>query len=247
VPSKGKRHIVAEYRVGLGLAGNVDAGRVSKLLGTHALIEAVRNPVAIAGGTDPADDDALRREATRYVQTFDRAVSAADHAALALLYPGVARANARYSIREGVVLVVADADGDPLTDASALVAFLQARRDRSCKLTLRDPEAIAVHIELEVEIDAAYQRQLVEEAVRAALLELFGFAAREFGQAAHLSQVYAALARVAGVGRARVTHFALTPNELVAKLNDVLLVDVHQWLELDADNLSLTTTMETAQ
>ncbi|NVB37028.1 hypothetical protein G6O69_04245 [Pseudenhygromyxa sp. WMMC2535] len=250
IPAKGRRQLVASYRVGLGEQGNLAAGELAALAQAHPLVAAVRNPLAITGGSEPANDAALRREGTRYIRTFDRAVSARDHADLALLYPGVARANASWDSSQGVILVAAGEQGDALADARDLVAFLDARRDTSVALVMRAPEALALRLHLSLEIDAAYELQNVEDSVRAALLGegdedsgvaagLFTFAAREFGEGAHLSQVYAALSGLPGLEYVEVTHFAYVEPE-PAVVRDVLLADTHQWLRLSPADLVLS-------
>lgn len=90
IPPSGRRNVTAAYRMGLGLAGNTGAGRLSRIRKASPLIEGVTNPLPIAGGADPAGADDIARQATRPVRVFDRAVSVEDHADLALLYPGSA-------------------------------------------------------------------------------------------------------------------------------------------------------------
>lgn len=250
VPPAGKKHIHALYRVGLGRDGNVDAGRARRMVKAHPLVEHALNPVPTAGGTPPANPEGIRLQATRAIRTFDRAVSVSDHADLALLYPGVARAAAR--AHDGAVeLVVADADGAGISDKTGLIAFLAARRDDSVPLRLRDPEARDFYLGLYVEIDPDYVPRRVEGAVRAALFErdpeqgppgLFTFAARKLGQPAYLSEVYALITAVPGVTFCQVTHFSFAPfgGAPDAMPPDVLRVNTHQWLRLTADHLHFT-------
>lgn len=248
VPAKGRRHIVAEYRVGLGDEGNLAAGELTRLAQAHPLIEAVRNPLAITGGSEPDDAAAVQREATRWLRTFDRAVSTRDHADLALLYPGVARTNASLRKLGGIELVVADADGEPLADPSGLLAFMAARRDTSVPLYLTAPEAVPLHLSLELETDPAFNAQIVEDAIRAALYGddddapgAFTFAARQLGEAAHLSQVHALLDALEGITFVRITHFSFAPATAL-EVHDVLRVEPRQWISLAASDLQLTST-----
>lgn len=250
VPSKGRRHIVADYRVGLGEDGNLDAGRLTRLAQAHPLIEAVTNPLAIVGGSEPADAEVVIREATRRIRTFDRAVSARDHADLALLYPGVARTNVAFDAQVGIQLVVSDAKGESLADPTDLLGFLDARRDTSVPLTLLAPEPVALKLRLAVEIDPAFVTQRVETDLRSALLGssedapgLFTFAARELGQAAHFSEVHALLAGIAGVVFVEITTFEyllVGPPPLPATVHDVLVVEPHQWISLSSIDLQIT-------
>jgi predicted phage baseplate assembly protein len=239
VPPAGRSNITARYRVGLGSAGNVDVGRVSRLVKNHPLVEGVSNPVATGGGTEPASSEDVRHQATRFIRTFDRAVSIGDHADLALLFPGVARANAR--IANGAIeLTAATSEGLPLLNRDKLFEFLDARRDTALPLLPVDPVAVPISIHLYFEHDDAFLQRDVEAHIRAALFGesvpgLFTFAARDLGQAAHASEVHAALARVPGVTFVQLLRFDLAGG---TELRDVLQPQPHQWLRLDAANLT---------
>jgi hypothetical protein len=240
IPPSGKKHIRAVYRIGLGTDGNVEAGQVSRVKKAHPLIERTFNPVSVHGGAAPAEAADVRRQATRYVRTFDRAVSVQDHADLALLYPGVARAAAQWDDGEGIRLVVATADGLPFGPRAQLDAFLAERRDAGVPLRLLDPEPVDVYLTVAVEHDPAFLTENVRSAVQQALFSntpgrpgLFTFPARSFGQAAHLSEVYATVAAVEGVEFVRVTRFALSAGEVV---HDVLQAALPQWLRLKPQN-----------
>ena len=149
VPPSGRKNVSAVYRVGLGLAGNVEAGRLSRLKRAHPLVERVVNPVPVTGGAEPAGPEGIRAQATRWIRTFDRAVSVSDHADLALTMPGIARAGARADQNGGVVLVVADSTGGvPALDA--VRAFLDARRDVSVPLTLSGPHKRDIKIAVDL-------------------------------------------------------------------------------------------------
>lgn len=241
VPPAGRSNISARYRVGLGAGGNVAAGRISRLVKNHPLVDRIANPVATGGGTEPASSEEVRHQATRYIRTFDRAVSIRDHADLALLFPGVARATARL-VDGAIELTAATAEGAPLPDRDKLFEFLDARRDTALPLVPADPVAVPIVIRLYVEIDDAFLLRDVEAAIRAALFGgdpaapgLFTFAARDLGQAAHASEVHAVLARVPGVTFGQLLAFDLSPG---TKLRDVLQPRPHQWLRLDAASLT---------
>jgi hypothetical protein len=241
LPPAGRGNITARYRVGLGSGGNVAAGQLTRLVKNHPLVDRVVNPVATGGGTEPASGEAIRHQATRYIRTFDRAVSIRDHADLALLFPGVARASAR--LADGrIELTAATADGAPLPDRDKLFELLDARRDTTLPLAPADPVALPIAVRLYIEPDPAFLPRDVEAAIRAALLGaapaapgLFTFAARDLGQAAHRSEVHAALARVPGVSFAQLLIFDLAPG---TGLRDVLQPRPHEWLRLEAAALT---------
>jgi hypothetical protein len=176
------------------------------------------------------------------VRTFDRAVSVQDHADLALLFPGVARAAARLA-NGGIEVVVATADGGspPLADVAS---FLNARRDTSLRLLVSESEAVNLFLSLLVEHDPTYLTERVRRALHAALFGaapaapgMFTFPARTFGQAAHLSEVYQRVAEVEGVTFVDVTQFRIAD---VGAVMDVLQVSPRQWLQLPPAHLDLS-------
>ncbi|HKY04115.1 MAG TPA: putative baseplate assembly protein [Blastocatellia bacterium] len=245
IPPSGRKHIRALYRQGLGAVGNVETGAASRIKKAHPLIDRAFNPTPILGGADPASLNDFERQATRYIRTFDRAVSIQDHADVALLYPGVARAAARLTGAGGIEVVVATTDGSPPVLAD-VEAYLNARRDSRLPMTVTAPDIVDLFLNLALQHDPAYLTENVKRAVQDALLGddpgrpgLFTFAAREFGQAAHLSEVYDRVAEVEGVTFVDVTRFRIE-NQMGVK--DVLRVNARQWLRLPAANLSLSIT-----
>lgn len=245
VPAAGTKNVVATYRVGVGTDGNMGVGRVTRIKKAHPLLKSAYNFTGISGGAAAASADDIREQATRYIRTFDRAVSVQDYADLALLYPGVARASAEWDAeRRGVVLVAATSTGEEPSDE--LLTYLDLRRDTTVPLRLVKAEAVDIYLTVSVVSDAAYLTELVKQAVRDALYGgyedapgLFTFAGRDLGQQAFLSEVYAAIEGVAGVVSASVTLFSFADDGLVY---DVLQPEVYRWLSLAAEHLNITVT-----
>lgn len=236
VPPAGRRNITAQYRVGLGGIGDAEAGRLTRIRKSLPILETVSNPLALTGGTDPASAADMRRQATRPILTFDRAVSVQDHADLALLFPGVARAAARWLNRGAVELIAADAAGEPPSDSAALRAYMNARRDEQVPLILLRPQAVDVALKLRVERDQAWLADAVRLGVAEALIGddaaapgLFTFAAREFSAPQSLSGLYQLLLEVPGVTGVEALRYAIAPDNGVA---DILHATARQWLRL---------------
>lgn len=198
----------AAYRIGRGSAGNIAVGRLSRVKRAHPLLDHVTNTTPIAGGTEPSGPDDVRSQATRWIRTFDRAVSVADLADLALTMPGIARAAASWDPREGAVLVVATADGDPPNPLSAVRAFLDARRDTGVRLTLIGPMPHDLDVAVDIDPDPAWLPASVSAAVRSALTTRFDFPAEDLGAPGFLSEVYALLEGLPGVVSVQVGRFA---------------------------------------
>jgi Baseplate J-like protein len=243
VPPSGTSNVTASYRVGLGTAGNVEPRRLSRLKRAHPLLDHVFNVTPVAGGAEPADAAAIRSQSTRWIRTFDRAVSASDLADLALTMPGIARAASRWD-SAGVVLVVATSEGEQPPSLDAVRAFLDARRDVSVRLDLRGPQPRNVQLAVNLDPDPAYLLEVAKNRIRAALFGddpaapgMFTFAARGLGQPAFLSEVYRLLEDLPGVIGVRITRFrAVGTHELA----HVVTAGVDEWLRLRPDDLMLS-------
>ena len=242
IPPSGKRNVVAEYRVGVGVDANTPARTVDRIKRAHPLLARATNPLAIDDGAEPAGPEQVREQATRYIRTFDRAVSVLDHADLALLYPGVARAAARWDATR-VALVVADSTGAGLGDETAFREFMDARRDTSVELRIVAPEAVEVGVALRVEVDPDALDEQVRADVIAALCStetdapgLLSFLGREFGQPVYASEIYACVGAVAGVTYVELTALDRKPVTL-AELFEVVACARHEWLSLSATGL----------
>ncbi|GAA1552986.1 hypothetical protein GCM10009789_03160 [Kribbella sancticallisti] len=229
--------VEATYRVGRGTVGNVDAGRLSRIKRAHPLLDHVLNLTPVHGGTEPPSSQDVRSQATRRIRTFDRAVSVSDLADLALTMPGIARAAARWDQRQGAVLVVATAQGDPPNPMSAVRAFLDARRDTGVPLTLRGPSPHDIELVVQVESDPDWLPDAVASAVRAALGARFSFPAEQLAGPGFLSEVYALLEGLPGVLSVRVTRFASLGGTGIA---DAVQPALEGWLRLLPSNLGVT-------
>lgn len=248
IPPAGRRNVTAEYREGLGVKGNAGAGRVNRIRKASPLLAAVTNPLAILGGADPAGPVDIARQAVRPVRVFDRAVSIEDHADLALLFPSIVRAAARWLDAGGVELVAADADGNGPADMQAFMAFLDARRDTGMPLTVVAPQAVGVTLELRIERDPAWLAEAVRLTVEEALFGgangpgLFTFAGRELSAPQSLSGLYARLLGLPGVVAAEAVRFQLSATRTgigQAPVADIIHASTRQWLKLDPSSLAI--------
>jgi predicted phage baseplate assembly protein len=247
-PPTGQANIHARYRKGLGTSGNVAAGGISQLVDSAPGLQKVTNPQPALGGADQESADQIRVNAPASVRTFGRAVSAADYAALALSYPGVAKASAVWMLRDPITfqaiaqpyvqLTVATADEVPLaqqpTFAAKLRSFLDKRRDPNMPLRILDFTPVYIDVAATVDILDQYPRQATYNAVLAALnpglnpdgtAGYFAFQRRQFGQSIHLSAVYAALQDVPGVADALITtlrRLDLDPDPATVR-NDIFI------------------------
>ncbi|GAA4936583.1 hypothetical protein ACFPM3_06550 [Streptomyces coeruleoprunus] len=224
-PPAGRDNVTATYRRGLGSSGAVPAGGVTRLVDGVPGLRAVTNPLPAEGAADPEGAAGIRHNAPASLRTLDRAVSVADHADLAMSFPGIARGRASAVPAGGeglgttgeVHLTVARADRRPLPgdEIARLRRFLDARRDVNQPLRIVDFTPVAADVALVVDIDDRHGRRTTVARVRAALAQRTGpdgslghLATLGFGEALRLSRVYAAVQAVPGVTRAVVTRLA---------------------------------------
>jgi len=198
----GIENLTARYRVGLGSAGNVDAGLISALVTRPIGVREVINPVRSSGGADPDERDAIRMRIPIAASSIDRLVSVRDHAAFALNFAGIDKATAREhaSIVEVVVAggedVTLDAGSDLLRN---LRAAFHRYGDPLLRSSVRVAKAVPLLLHAAVRIDPRYDWPQVEVALRERLLLRQGWDARAIGEPAHLSVVLEALQAVEGV------------------------------------------------
>ncbi len=227
-PPTGRDNIRARYRRGLGSSGNVPVGGVQLQIDNLTGVQSVSNPQPMIGGTDPERVDEIRLNAPNSMRTLSRAVSPADYAAVARTFPGIAKANAAWVTRNAdgaplaqpyVRLTVAATDESPILQtaiAGQLRNFLAARRDPNVPLRIQDFTPVYIDVALSVDLKDGYPRQATFARVQAALgpginldgtVGYFAFQNLDFGEALHLSAVYAAVMQVPGVRDATITRF----------------------------------------
>lgn len=217
----GVENVRARYRIGLGRAGNVSAGRITQLTTRPLGVSGVDNPLPATGGADRDDASLLRRNIPLRVTAFDRLVSVPDYEDFARARAGIGRASARRlfnGTRHIVHLTVAGADDIALQDDSDIVTTLRAslaeHGDASLPTEVAVREAVLLVISANVRVHPDHSWEIVELAVRAALLDRLGFRRRELGQPAYLSEVLTTAQAVAGVDHVDVDVFAGVPGSI---------------------------------
>lgn len=248
-PPTGVDNVHARYRWGMGTAGNVDAGVIAQLADTAPGLEGVTNPLPAYGGADPETTDEVRASAPVQASTFGRAVTARDVEALALAYPGVAKATASLRrlrgedgaplLQRSVYLTIAGPDPRPSSEAAfaslsaGLHAYLNARRDPRLPIQIADFAPVYVAFAVTVEVDDAYPRQATIENVTAALAPgsggtgFFAFEKRTFGETIALAELYALVQGIPGVANARITRFACIPADGSDPYPDAVRQELH--------------------
>lgn len=202
----GTANVRATYRKGTGLAGLVRAGQLSLLSAPPRGILGVQNPLPAVGAAAPEDLASARRNAPLQVRTIGRVVSVPDYEDFARAFTGVAKAHAvafRDGDREGVLVTVAgfgDTAIPPGSDThDNLLAAL--RESGAPGVIVRLQSYTSARFTISGRVRVAPERELPElrAALRAALLDRFGFDARDFARPVYPSEIVAAIQAVPGV------------------------------------------------
>lgn len=220
-PPTGFENLRAEYRSGIGKGGNVRAGQIALMVHRPLGVKEVVNPLAASGGADRETAALIRENAPRSTIALDRLVSVSDYADFTRMYAGIAKADAqKLSDRVGelVHITVAGID-DMAIDADSdlyrnLLASLRTLGDPGLRVQVAMRERIALVLEAGIRIVDGYRWEPVVAAVRATVLERFGFGARALGQPALLCEIVAAIQSVRGVDYVDVDSFGGIPEKV---------------------------------
>jgi hypothetical protein len=202
--------LTAQYRAGNGVAGNVGAGAITNIALQH--ITSVRNPLPATGGIDPEPTDQVRLYAPQAFRLQQRAVTAADYAAVTERRPDVQKAQAtRRWTGSWYTMFVTVEGADTAVDAAVeddVATYLDPFRLMGYDVEVKPPVFVPLDIAFTVCVKDGYLRGSVE----AALYQVFSnrrisdgqtgfFYPRNFtfGQTVYLSQLIALGMQVPGV------------------------------------------------
>lgn len=209
----GQDNIRARYRKGIGVAGNVAAGKLSNLLSRPYGVNGATNPAAASGGQDAESGDAARTNAPRTVLTLERAVSVQDYEDFARSFAGIAKAHAVWipaGPGRGVFISLSGEKGAAVADNSDtyrnLLASLRQYGDPLLPLRLSSYRAATFKLRVVIKIAVEADIDLVRAEADAASRAAFSFEERRFGQMVSVDEVMAVLHSVTGVEAVNVVH-----------------------------------------
>jgi predicted phage baseplate assembly protein len=212
----------ATYRVGNGASGNVGADTIGHIVSTvSGVFDAVTNPMPAAGGIDPEDIEAARRDAPQAFRTQERAVTAADYSAAAEHRADVQHAAGtfRWTGSWYSVFVTAERFAGGAVDApfqGELRRHLEPFRMAGYDLEVDSPRRVALDVALHLCVKPGYFRSEVLRAVKAELssgvlpdgrLALFHPDKFSFGEPVYLSRIVATAQAVKGVDSVSTLKF----------------------------------------
>jgi hypothetical protein len=214
----GTGNVRATYRQGIGLEGEVAAGRLTLATTRPLGVRAVTNPADATGAAAPAKLEDARQNAPLTVRTLDRAVSLEDLEDFARAFAGIGKAQAVSAWSGNTHLAhitVGSASGEPIpADAPVRINLgkaLRAQGDPSLLFQIDTYVPKSFRITAQVRVDPRFESAKVLDAVRAALADAFSFARRSFGQAVTEAEVLAVIQSVQGVEAANLLVLSATP------------------------------------
>jgi hypothetical protein len=219
------------YRTGNGTQGNVGPETISHVVWNVNGITRVRNPLPAVGGVDMESIEEVRQFAPQAFRTQERAVTEQDYADMAMRFPGIQKAVARFRWTGSwttVFLAVDRLRGEKEPGASApstnedalfkkdLYAHMEKYRMAGFDLEIQDPVYVPLDIVLSVCVKPGYFKSDVKET----LLNVFsnyewgpgekGFFHPDnftFAQPVYLGRMYETAMKVEGVAYVEVTRF----------------------------------------
>lgn len=205
-PPTGADNIRSIYRSGIGQAANVRAGQIATAISRPLGVRDVVNPLAASGGADPESRDDARRNIPVSLQAMGRVVSVGDYADFARTFAGISKAVAA-ALSDGrrrVVHLTIGGAGDIEIDATSdlhrnLTEALRKYGDPYQPFTVAMRDKIVIAGAARVRVLPDYLWTNVGPAVRAALVDVFSYDRREFGQPVYPAEVVTAIQSVAGV------------------------------------------------
>ncbi len=220
-------HMLAQYRIGVGTAGNVGADSLVHVINPGTVVnfpplDAVRNPLPAWGGIEPESLEQVKLLApTAFRAVQHRAVTEDDYAHAAELWPEVSQAVAtfRWTGSWYTVFITIDPMGTNTVSpdmAQRVLDWVTSYTQAGYDLEINAPVYVALDIAIDICVAPYHFRGDVEQALLIALSNrqlpdgskgFFHPDHFSFGQPLYLSQLYAAVMAVEGVDSALVTKF----------------------------------------
>lgn len=202
--TRGKRNVLADYRVGGGVEGNVPAGSLETPLDRPPGLRSVSNPLPAEGGTDRETSEHARTAAPAALRASGRIVALPDFEYAAVDFPGVAKASATWTwgnLTQLLHVTVAGEEGALLSTESIaeLHHFLDRQRDDRRPLRIDNYTPVPIAMRVEVTADERVRSNAVATDVIAAIGDILGFDRIGFGQPVDASRITERLHQIEAV------------------------------------------------
>jgi hypothetical protein len=224
--------MLATYRTGGGALGNVGAGQITVIADAPQLQSIgarVVNRAPASGGADRESIDQAQQYAPTVFSSMNRAVTADDYVAQALLFPGVSKARAVPGNWNTIQLFIApEGSGEDPSDILRrdLLAYFEDKRMLTTQITIAGPDYVPLEIDVTLGIKAYFRNVDVIADAQAALAALFDFSLADFAQTLYLSKVFEALEAMDGVDFVVVNRYRRRGDaDLVSPTGKIVLTD----------------------
>lgn len=210
----GQNNVSAQYRTGIGVAGNIAANTLSVLQSRPPGLRSVSNVVPATGGADPQVLADARTNAPRTVLTLDRIVSPSDYENFTATFAGIGKAKAVMLALQTVEfqvihITIAGGGGASVTPTSDLFLQLQAAidhvREAGPYVNILSYTPSLFNISAQLILDPTYIAANVLAAATSAITTYFSFANRGFAQPVYAAEAIAVLQGIDGVIAAELT------------------------------------------
>ena len=212
----GQNNLQANYRIGLGSAGNVGANTLTTLIDRPLGVSGVTNPQSATGGQDAQSSTDIRSNAPLAALTLGRAVSIVDYENYAQTFAGIAKAQAVWipsGPGQGVFLTVAGVNGAPLDSGDPtltnLVASLRNYGNPLVPITVQSFVETLFGLSADIRYDPAYSQPAVSAQILQTLGQTYSFAERTFGQSVSIDELATVIQNVPGVIAVNVTQISI--------------------------------------
>jgi hypothetical protein len=205
--------ILASYRAGGGAIGNVGSGQITNIVKSaqpQLLGAKIVNRDPASGGADRESTGQAIKFAPTVFSSMQRAVTADDYVAQALLFPGVSKARAQATNWNFIKLYIAPTgDGELPTDTlkSDLLAYFEDKRMLTTVIQVENPDYVDIQVYGTFGARPYFRVSDVQSSIADALAALFDFDNADFGQTLYLSTIYQVLEALPGVDHVFVSRF----------------------------------------
>ncbi|HOZ46571.1 MAG TPA: baseplate J/gp47 family protein [Candidatus Hydrogenedentes bacterium] len=230
VPAAGES-IEVSWLETLGADGNLAPDLVHDILSpvTHDGMPVrltVTNTVPATGGASRESLDFARAQAPAELRTLWKAVTKEDYQALAVGFPGVAKArvldaNDCAGIRYYNVHIAIAPEGGGIASPllkQELTAFLEARKVITVEFELFDPIYRPIDIDVDVYLWAGESEDTVRGRIEQGLADFFAFENVDFDQDIHFSDVVALMDGIRGVSH---VHLHTPANDVILNCGEI--------------------------
>ncbi|MFO1063082.1 MAG: hypothetical protein U0892_04315 [Pirellulales bacterium] len=188
----GVENVKALYRVGLGVAGNVEPGQINQLPSPPFGVKGVTNPLRGDGGANADSIAQTRLRIPAMASGMRTLVSLDDYKNFALLFAGIDKVSVES--RSGqITMYVAGCAPDPLDKQGSLfrnlVSAFEQLGDDGALVQLEPHQGLLLHIDASVSVDSRHDWEPVKAAIEKALLLRFGYPQAQLGKSISASDV----------------------------------------------------------